>query len=167
MNQPNVDIATECSSWDSVPRLHELIYQAINATLATVVLELRPDAEISVLLCDDARIQSLNKRWRHTDKATNVLAFAAAEPVQLASARMIGDIVLAFETIAREAAQADRPLADHLCHLVVHGLLHLLGHDHVRPAQARAMAVLERRILSELNIGDPYRRVSKPELAAP
>jgi probable rRNA maturation factor len=167
MNQPSLDIATECSLWHKVPGLDGLIGRAITATLATVRVELQPEAEISVLLCDDARIQSLNKMWRHTDKATNVLAFAAAEPAQLASAKMIGDIALAFETVAGEATEEGKPLADHLCHLVVHGLLHLLGHDHARPAQARAMEALERRILSELNIGDPYRRVNKPESAAP
>jgi probable rRNA maturation factor len=131
------------------------------------MLELRLEAEISVLLCDDARIQSLNKQWRHTDQATNVLAFAAAAaPAELASARMIGDIAVAFETVAREAAQQGKPVADHLSHLIVHGLLHLLGHDHVRPAQARAMEALERRILTKLNISDPYRRVNRPESAA-
>ena len=123
--------------------------------------------ELSVQLADDARTHRLNRDWRKRDRPTNVLSFPAIEPDHLAGACrraasggppvLLGDVVVAFQTTAREADQMARPLADHLTHLVVHGVLHLLGWDHVDTDQAAAMEALEVRILAGLGVADPYR----------
>jgi probable rRNA maturation factor len=120
-------------------------------------------AEVSVLLCDDARMRELNRSYRGQDRATNVLSFPAQDldPERVQSARpprpvLLGDIVLAAETVRREAAAEGKRIADHLCHLLVHGCLHLLGHDHQTTAGARRMERLERLVLADLGISDPY-----------
>lgn len=117
----------------------------------------------SVLFTDDAEIHALNREWRGRDKPTNVLSFPMLEADALAALApegppvMLGDIALAHETCAREAAEKGTSLANHAAHLIVHGLLHLAGHDHVdSDAQAEAMEALETRILAKLGIADPY-----------
>lgn len=111
--------------------------------------------ELCVLLTDDARMRTLNLKFRGLDRSTNVLAFAA-EGAAASAPRLLGDVVVAFETAAAEAVAADLSLADHLSHLVVHGTLHLLGYDHAGNADAEAMEALERQILDGLGIADPY-----------
>jgi probable rRNA maturation factor len=123
-------------------------------------------AEVGVLLGDDRAIRQLNARHRGVDRATNVLAFplldldrgrpASGAAPGLPGPVMLGDIALALETVCREAEQAGKPVGHHLCHLVVHGTLHLLGFDHEDDAGARAMEDLERAILADLRIPDPY-----------
>jgi probable rRNA maturation factor len=123
-------------------------------------------AEIGVLLGDDRSIRQLNARHRDIDRATNVLAFplldldrgrtASGVAPDLPGPVMLGDIALALETVCREAGEAGKPVGDHLRHLVVHGTLHLLGFDHQDEAGARAMEDLERAILADLRIPDPY-----------
>jgi len=114
--------------------------------------------EVGVLLADDATVRRLNRDYRGQDKATNVLAFAAEEEPADAGRgpRLLGDVVLALETLAREGADQDKDLADHTRHLVVHGVLHLLGHDHGSAATAARMERLEADILSVLGVADPY-----------
>ncbi len=116
--------------------------------------------EIGVSLADDQAQQQLNRDWRGTDRPTNVLAFPAWEPgapVPPGAPILLGDVVLAFETVAREAEEQGKPLADHLCHLVVHGVLHLFGYDHATEVEAVAMEQLETTILAGLGVPDPYR----------
>jgi probable rRNA maturation factor len=116
---------------------------------------------VSLVLAGDAAVRALNRRWRGRDSATNVLSFASGEAGGAGRTVLLGDVVLAFETVAREAAEQGKPLADHFAHLVAHGVLHLLGYDHVKAAEARRMEALERRVLAGLGVGDPYRaRVS-------
>jgi probable rRNA maturation factor len=110
------------------------------------------EGELCLVLADDALQRRLNRDFRGADKSTNVLSFEGA-PASL------GDVVLALETIAAEADSQDKSLADHLAHLVVHGVLHLMGYDHQTGAEARAMERLERDILAGLGIADPYRMV--------
>ena len=124
-------------------------------------------AELSVLLSDDEAIRDLNKKYRGKDRPTNVLSFPASSPPPPPEsedgARLLGDIALARETIAREAAEHHKPFVAHLSHLVVHGLLHLLGFDHEQgEADAAAMEALERDIMSALGFPDPYREVCEP-----
>ena len=118
-------------------------------------------AEIGIALADDAEAARLNARYRGLDRPTDVLSFASGEeprgtrrpgdpPV------MLGDIVVAYETSARDAARANKPLAGHLQHLVVHGLLHLLGYDHETEDDARRMEAMEVEILRRLGVADPY-----------
>jgi probable rRNA maturation factor len=126
-------------------------------------------AEVSLLLCDDARIRALNASYRQQDRATNVLSFPALEldPARLPAAPppLLGDIVLAAETIAAEAARDGNRPADHLRHLVVHGCLHLLGHDHQDDAGAARMEGLESGILHALGVADPYAEEARREPA--
>lgn len=118
---------------------------------------------VSVLFTSDAEVHTLNREWRGRDKPTNVLSFPMLDRDELSQLgpdgppAMLGDIALAYETCAREAAEKGVPLEHHTMHLIVHGLLHLAGHDHVdSDAQAEQMEALETAILAKLGIADPY-----------
>lgn len=133
---------------------------AVAAAPAAAALVPPAGAAFAIALGDDDEVRTLNATWRGRDQPTNVLAFAAADgppvPLPEGEARPLGDVVVAFETTAREAAAAGRPLADHLVHLVVHGTLHLFGFDHARDDEARMMEALEIRVLAGLGVADPY-----------
>ena len=107
---------------------------------------------VAVLLTDDAAVQALNARFRQKDGPTNVLSFPAPHNPE----KHLGDLALAFGVCAREAAEQGKPLAHHLQHLVVHGVLHLLGYDHMSEDEAEAMEGLERAVLAGLGVPDPY-----------
>jgi len=118
---------------------------------------------VSVLFTSDAEIHTLNREWRNRDKPTNVLSFPMMESDELEELgeggppAMLGDIALAYETCAREATDKGIALEDHATHLIVHGLLHLAGHDHVHSdEEAEAMEKLEIAALAKLGISDPY-----------
>lgn len=123
-----------------------------------------PRLAVSLLFTSDAEVHTLNREWRQRDKPTNVLSFPMLEREELEDIApgdgppvMLGDIALAYETCAREADEKDVTLEAHATHLIVHGLLHLAGHDHVESdEQAEAMEALETRILAKLGIADPY-----------
>jgi probable rRNA maturation factor len=120
-------------------------------------LRLKGETEISVLFTDDVHIKELNARWRGKDKPTNVLSFPAfSASREKALPPMLGDIVLAHETVSREAELDEKRFDHHLTHLILHGLLHLLGFDHETEEEAEAMEAAERRILAKLAIADPY-----------
>jgi probable rRNA maturation factor len=114
-------------------------------------------AEISVLLTGDVKMRTLNRDWRGKDKPTNVLSFPAAPASSIARSPMLGDIALAFETVAGEAEEERKPLGHHLAHLVIHGLYHLLGDDHETEGEARIMEARETAALARMGIPDPYR----------
>ncbi len=118
------------------------------------------------MLSEDATVRALNRQWRGQDKPTNVLSFAAgAETAPPGAPCLLGDVVLAYETVAAEAKAQGKPMAHHLCHLVVHGVLHLLGFDHERAAEAERMEALETVILAGLGIADPYEPADPASLA--
>ena len=106
------------------------------------------------MLTDDAAIRRLNAAWRGLDEPTNVLSFPARRHPR--GGRVLGDIVIAYETTAREALAESKPFRHHLSHLAVHGFLHLLGYDHATDDEAEAMERLERAILARLDVPDPY-----------
>ena len=117
----------------------------------------RVEGDVVVLLTDDATVQDLNARFRDRDRATNVLSFPAADMTLPGHAPHLGDLVLAFGVCAAEAEAQGKSLADHLSHLTVHGVLHLLGRDHEDEAEAEEMEAEERAILASLGVADPYR----------
>lgn len=115
-----------------------------------------PRYQASVMLTDDAQMRSLNAQFRNKDKATNVLSFPSGQPDQTRGTTSLGDIALGYETVVDEAARDGKTVPDHLAHLLVHGLLHLLGYDHLTPEEAEEMEALEVEILAGLGISDPY-----------
>ena len=129
--------------------------------------------ELSVTLAGAAEQRRLNRDYRGLDAPTNVLAFPASDPempLPPGAPVLLGDVVLACETVACEASEQDKPFPDHLRHLVVHGVLHLLAYDHRTPAEAAEMESLETAILARLGVPDPYRDTmsfSAPEAAKP
>jgi probable rRNA maturation factor len=161
-----LDVIVDVPAWlDAVPTAEALCRQSAMAAFraAAPVLpqgEVKAEAEASVVLSNDARVRMLNAAWRGKDEATNVLAFPAMDlteaPPAERSPLMIGDVIVAFETAAAEATLEGKDLADHLCHLVVHGILHLFGHDHRTENEAEDMERLEVAVLASLGVADPY-----------
>lgn len=154
-----IEVTVDADGWHwAVTDPERICRQAVAAAIEAV----RPGTgglEVSVLLADDAAIHALNRTWRGKDRPTNVLSFPAGQPPAGFPPELawpLGDLALAFETCAAEAAREGKSLARHLAHLAVHGTLHLLGHDHEKPDEAAAMEALERRILATLGVPDPY-----------
>jgi probable rRNA maturation factor len=152
-----IDLSITCAAWRrALPATARIARAAAQAALAQSGKRLGA-AELSLVLADDATVRDLNARWRGKDAATNVLAFASDEPPATSKPLLLGDVVLAYQTVAREAKEQEKRLADHLRHLVIHGVLHLLGYDHMKAAPAKRMEALETRILASLGVADPYR----------
>ena len=141
-----VDVVLLDAAWaKALPGVERLVRKAARAALGAKARSL------TVALSDDKRVQALNRRDRQQDKPTNVLSYPSGETA------FLGDIVLARQTVWREAKEQKKAPADHVAHLVVHGTLHLLGYDHeTGRADAERMEALERRILAKLGIADPY-----------
>jgi len=147
-------IVADC--WQAEPDAETVIHRAI-ATAAEFVTADVGGTELAIMLTDDAGIRTLNRNWRGIDKPTNVLSFPALRPSGPDDApRMLGDIAIAYETTRTEADDEQKPFDQHLGHLVVHGFLHLIGYDHEKDDEAETMEALEREILSQLGIPDPY-----------
>jgi probable rRNA maturation factor len=150
-----VEVSIAFDRWVRVcPETEAMVGTAVRAALAGG--DAQRSAIVGVILTDDAEQRRLNRDFRGKDSSTNVLSFPIGDAAP-GGPVILGDIVLAFETVAREAAEQQKPLADHLRHLVVHGVLHLLGLDHETDAEAEAMEARERQILASLGVPDPYR----------
>lgn len=154
----DVAVAREADAWEEAAE-----WIAERAALAALAAARPADAgpaELSIVLADDGMVQQLNRDYRGKDKPTNVLSFALTESegpeLEPGAPELLGDVFLAYETVAREAAEQGKTLDDHLTHLVVHGVLHLLGHDHDTDPEADAMERLEVRVLATLGVADPY-----------
>lgn len=154
-------------AWQTVTGALSSVHGAVNAAICFVPA--LAHGEVSVALSSDAAMRELNARFRGFDKPTNVLSFPVAPGQAMTSAGPSGDIVIAYETLMREAAGEGKDPLHHLAHLTVHGLLHLAGYDHGDDDEAERMEALERRILADLGIHDPYRSTVEedqpPELA--
>jgi len=147
-----VEIAIEAGDWEKLPHPADTARRAAAAALASAGLH---DGEVGILLTDDAYVRALNRKWRAKDEPTNVLSFVSpfSEPGE---PRFLGDVVIAFETVLREAEAEGKPAHHHLAHLVVHGVLHLVGHDHASDNEAEAMERKERAALATVGVPDPY-----------
>ncbi len=149
----SIDISRNTEGWpDSFDARADT---AVRAALAQSKARITGPAELSIVLTDDAEQRVLNRDWRGIDKSTNVLSFPQIEPFAPVSG-LLGDIILARETLEREAAEQGVSVEDHFTHLVVHGFLHLLGYDHMDDDEALAMEGLETQILASLGVADPY-----------
>lgn len=156
-NPTKIDVLVESTLWKEPARVKTVLRRAVREAAAALPTT---GGELAIVLTDDSSIRLLNRQWRGVDKATNVLSFPTQDSCGQDSCGqppLIGDIVLAHETIAREARDEGKPFAHHLAHLAVHGFLHLLGYDHERDDDAEAMEAVERKILQRLAIPDPYR----------
>lgn len=147
-----IEVEVEDPAWtDALPDAVARVERAAVAALGTV------EGDVVVLLTDDAAVQEINARFRDRDQPTNVLSFPAADMTIPGHAPHLGDLMLAHGVCAAEAAAQGKTLADHLTHLTIHGVLHLLGRDHVDEAEAEAMEAEERTLLASLGVADPYR----------
>jgi probable rRNA maturation factor len=151
-----IDLLIEAEGWPSNPDLASLVAAAVEASIAIAGLRFVEGSELSLVFTDDAHVRELNGQYRDKDRATNVLSFPGTPSGRDRFGPLLGDIVFARETVAAEAVADGLPFEDHLTHLVVHGLLHLFGHDHLEPAEAERMEALECRILDRLGVADPY-----------
>lgn len=152
----NIDITIESPKWtDQLPAADSLSRHAAEASWRRENCG-SGDAELSIVLGDDVFVQALNGRFRNKNRSTNVLSFPAGDTEIPGMPLLLGDVVLAFETVAREAREQNKSLPDHFQHLCVHGILHLLGHDHETDSGATAMEALEIAILSTIGVGNPY-----------
>jgi len=167
-----VEISVDFEHWqEKLPNYQKLVTKAIEQITQNVnegkALNKFNHIELGIVLCDDALIHKLNNNFRQQDKPTNVLSFAGLEPAKIAkflkdgddpdeSPYALGEIYIAYETIFREAEVAGIKLENHFIHLIMHGILHLLGFDHIKEVQAEEMERIETKLLGYLGIDDPY-----------
>src|ERR1700726_739816 len=156
---PITEVLVVADCWQTESDAEAVIDRAI-ATAAEIVNADIGEAELAVMLTDDAGIRTLNSNWRGIDKPTNVLSFPALPPSGPGgpddAPRMLGDIAIAYQTTRQEADEEQKPFDHHLSHLAVHGFLHLIGYDHEQDDDAEDMETLERGILAHLGVPDPY-----------
>ena len=156
---PITEVLVVAECWQTEPDAEAVIHRAV-AAAAEIVNAGPGEAELAVMLTDDAGIRTLNSNWRGIDKPTNVLSFPALQPTGASgpddAPRMLGDIAIAYETTRKEADDEQKPFDHHLSHLAIHGFLHLIGYDHEKDDDAEAMETLEQEILAQLGIPNPY-----------
>lgn len=155
------DILIADDRWHAISDVEALVRAAVVAAFTVARSPKQDEAasqacEVSILLEADAALHALNKQWRNKDKPTNVLSFPGPAQAMPGMPRHLGDLALSFDTLMAEADSEQKPLADHLQHLVVHGMLHLHGYDHEEAHEAEEMEDLERSILAGLGVPDPY-----------
>ncbi len=148
----DVQVASDAAGIPANDAIRDWVERAVQA------VDPGRDADVSIRIVDEQEMRALNRDYRDQDKPTNVLAFPAGDAgfVPPGERPLLGDIVVCAGVVAREADEQGKPPGHHWSHMLVHGTLHLLGHDHVTDVQAQAMEDLERRILDSLGIADPY-----------
>lgn len=150
------DVLLDDSRWSHRFDVEALVTKAVQEAVEVTKPEVHAAAEVSFTFADDARVRELNLKWRDKDAPTNVLSFPASQATDLTMAPLLGDVILAYETIEREAADEGKPFAHHATHMIVHGFLHLIGYDHTSDAEASEMENFESEILGRLGIPDPW-----------
>ncbi len=154
MNEIGVDY--RCPRWRArYGAIADTVTRAALAVLADQGMGQDEAYEISIVLADDAFVRDLNRQYRNIDRPTNVLSFPADDDDGLGPC-LLGDVLLAYETVQREADAAGKPMLDHVSHLIIHGALHLLGFDHEDEQEAIEMEAIETAILARLGVADPY-----------
>ncbi|KEC55739.1 rRNA maturation RNase YbeY [Bartonella koehlerae] len=155
-----IDIIVESAGWNDEKMLYNITEKALKTTMHHFSLE-NIVSEISLLFTDDKHMAQINAQWRGKNKSTNVLSFPAF-PLKVGDppGPMLGDIIIARETVILEAKNEAKSFQDHLTHMIVHGILHLLGYNHETNEEAHHMEELERKILQKLSIKDPYAELS-------
>lgn len=160
-----IDVLVDSEHWKNAGTAKAVVRRALKQAATALSTK---SAELAIVLTDDAAMRRLNRNWRGVDAPTNVLSFATKNPgnrhmrdrvsdeLDKQLGKHLGDIVLAYETVKREARREGKPFDHHLAHLAVHGFLHLLGYDHASSAQARRMETIERAVLRDLAVPDPY-----------
>ena len=157
MSALSVDLVIEDEEWEAdIPDAAAIAERAALATYAAASEPESGAAVVTIALADDATLRDLNREWRGKDKPTNVLSFPSGDEITPGGPVFLGDVILARQTLLREANDQEKPNQSHLAHLVVHGILHLMGWDHETPDDAQEMETLEREILLGLGIPDPY-----------
>lgn len=148
----DVQVASEAAGIPAGDNMRNWVERAVHAADPCL------DVDVSVRIVDEQEMRALNRDYRDQDKPTNVLAFPASDTgfVPPGETPLLGDIVVCAGIVAREADEQRKRPEHHWCHMLVHGTLHLLGHDHMTESQAEAMETLERRVLGSLGIADPY-----------
>jgi probable rRNA maturation factor len=157
-----IEVLVDSEHWKNAAAAKAVVRRALKQAATALSTK---TAELAIVLTDDAAMRRLNRNWRGIDAPTNVLSFATKNPGDQRDEQSggqlvrnhLGDIVLAYETVKREAHRDGKAFDHHLAHLVVHGFLHLLGYDHRNDTQARRMETIERAILRDLAMPDPYR----------
>jgi probable rRNA maturation factor len=153
-DKTQIDVIVRSARWRKRPQAKAIVKKAVLAAAKAVST---PRTELAIVLADDSAIRALNRDWRGKNAPTNVLSFPAAAPGKgRPGSPYIGDIVIAYQTVAREAATEGKPFSHHLSHLAIHGFLHLLGYDHDNDRDAAKMEGVERKVLKRLAIPDPY-----------
>ena len=151
---PTIDIRVESPLWKRKRNAKAVVRRAIRHASSALALS---GGEVSVVLADDVSVRALNRTWRHEDMPTNVLSFPVdAGNADHARPHLLGDVVIAYQTVDHEANMQRKPFAQHLAHLAVHGFLHLVGYDHKTDDEAKAMEHLEALILARLDVPNPY-----------
>ncbi len=152
-----IDITEFDDRWLQLGDLQKLSTRAVNAIIKAGALAFSDDTEVSLVFADDARVASLNETYRSRQGTTNVLSFPSGESApDTEMPQVLGDVVFAFETVLRESSEQGKTFESHLCHLIVHGFLHLLGYDHLDEDGAREMEGLEISALAIIDIPNPY-----------
>ena len=154
-----MDLRVESKDWEAIPELEALCQRALDAGCAGQAPSENSaeDSHVDVLLADDATLEALNTQWRGKPKPTDVLSF----PAEACPGNFLGDIAIAHGVAARDAKTSGKTLTSHLSHLLIHGLLHLMGHDHIEDEDALIMENLERSALASIGIDDPYSRITR------
>ncbi|MBM3550997.1 MAG: rRNA maturation RNase YbeY [Alphaproteobacteria bacterium] len=150
----DIDVNVAARAWRRVADLEDLAKECVRQSLAASGAALASNCEVSVTFCDDEAIRELNAEWRGKDQPTNVLSFPT--PGAIERKPLLGDVIIAYETVAREAEEQGKLLRAHASHMVAHGFLHLIGYDHETAAEAERMEALERKIAMALGFSDPY-----------
>ena len=159
-----VEVVRYDDAWSKTQISDDMLERAARAAFAAAPPKRQAAYEVALVLTGDAEMRVLNRTWGDKDAATNVLSFPADEDIS--EPKFLGDVVLALETVHKESREQDIPLEDHVAHLVVHGVLHLLGFDHASDTESECMEAIEREALAALGIADPYAETRAAEASS-